>query len=711
LSVFSQSRKSDSLYSIYKNTSLADTTRLRALQDLGWSFGKRNPDSAITLTKILLKETRDKKLIRYEAAALSNLGVFYKNKNEYSIAKDYMEKALDIRMKRNDRKGIAASYNGLGNLYSRMLDFPKAIDYFLKNIQIYESLNEPEQQAMAQGNIGNIYFRLKDYRQAVNYHLKSLLIKKMSGLDQSASTNYINISSAYYGLSKFDSAMYYVKKAITINKKENNERDLGLCYQNMGDIYYSLRQYDSALFYFEKTLAYSKKSKDIDNEARTLISLGDLYYVLDKPVLAKQKVEEALVIFKKIEDKIMIQGCYEFLYQLYKKQNNHKEALKYHELYIGTRDSMRTEENEKAVLQRSFQYEFEKKSLADSLLLTEEKKLGQAKLEQEKTKQWALYGGLGLFALFAGFMFNRYRVTQKQKKIIEAKEKETHRQKEIIEEKQTEILDSMIYAKRIQGSLMAGKKIMDEHLNDYFIYFRPKDIVSGDFYWSTIVQNSLKIDQSDTTVTLNNFKSPLNNDKLFYLAVCDSTGHGVPGAMMSMLNISCLNEAVNERKLTNPAEILNYARTKIISSLAGDGSDDGGKDGMDGVVCCFDKEKKTLTYSAANNSFYIIRKGNLLVFKADKMPVGKSPKESQSFTSHTIELETGDMIYIFTDGYADQFGGPGGKKFKYKQMEELLVKHHTLPLAEQKNKIEEVFNNWKGNLEQVDDICVIGIQI
>jgi serine phosphatase RsbU (regulator of sigma subunit) len=232
------------------------------------------------------------------------------------------------------------------------------------------------------------------------------------------------------------------------------------------------------------------------------------------------------------------------------------------------------------------------------------------------------------------------------------------------------------------------------------VLFQPKDIVSGDFYWA----------------------SPLPDGR-FVLVTADSTGHGVPGAMMSMLNISCLNEAINERKITNPSEILNHARQRIISSLAEDGSEEGGKDGMDCSVLVFDFRNRKLSFAAANNPVWIVRPAassgaataavgaELIELKPDRMPVGKHAKDNISFTEQTIDILPGDTIYALTDGMPDQFGGPRAKKFTYKRLKEILMSIYSQNGKEQKEELEKTFKEWKGTLEQVDDVLIIGVKI
>jgi len=321
--------------------------------------------------------------------------------------------------------------------------------------------------------------------------------------------------------------------------------------------------------------------------------------------------------------------------------------------------------------------------------LEEQQNKKDAMATAEKRKQqiitWSVVFGLLLVVVFAAAIFRSLRITSKQKVLIEIKNKETQeqkelieQQKEVVEEKQKEILDSINYAKRIQYALLASNEILKANLNEHFVYFNPKDIVSGDFYWAT-----KKADK-------------------FYLAVCDSTGHGVPGAFMSLLNISFLNEAINEKNIVAPNEVLNHVRQRLIENM------DGGQDGMDAVLICIEKNK--ISYAAANNALVIIKNGELIHLDADKMPVGKGER-TDSFTLRSVEAGKNDLIYLYTDGYADQFGGPKGKKFKYKPLNELLLSAKDTALSEQRRILEESFNAWKGNIEQVDDVLLIGIKV
>jgi ligand-binding sensor domain-containing protein/serine phosphatase RsbU (regulator of sigma subunit) len=316
-----------------------------------------------------------------------------------------------------------------------------------------------------------------------------------------------------------------------------------------------------------------------------------------------------------------------------------------------------------------------------------------------KTK--VAYAGYGLALIGIIFGYGRIRnqqLIERQKEleqVVDERTKDIADQKKTIEEKQKEIVDSINYAKRIQFTLLAHEKVLKKHFVDHFILFQPKDIVSGDFYWATKAMFSAEAK---------------NNKELFYLAVCDSTGHGVPGAFMSLLNISFLNEAINEKHIHEPNAILNYVRERLVTSV----SREGAKDGMDGILLCFESDNEhtnyKITYAAGNNAPVLFSNGELTEQPFNKMPIGKGEK-NEMFQLYEVNAKKGDVLYLYTDGFADQFGGPKGKKFKYKQLNELLLNNATGSMDEQKKILSKALNDWKGDFEQVDDICLIGIKI
>ncbi len=268
---------------------------------------------------------------------------------------------------------------------------------------------------------------------------------------------------------------------------------------------------------------------------------------------------------------------------------------------------------------------------------------------------------------------------QQQKELVEE-------QKSLIEEKHKEITDSINYAERIQRSFMASRKMLHDQLGAYFLIFQPKDVVSGDFYWASHLISGE-----------------------FAFVIADSTGHGVPGAIMSLLNISALEKSTETETAAGP--LLTATRTTIVERLKKDGSAEGGKDGMDASLVILNKERTVIQYACANNPIWLVRKGVLIELESDNMPVGKHDRDHKPFTTFEYTVESGDMLYLLTDGLPDQFGGPKGKKFKYAQLKQLLTSVAMLPIEDQQQFIHKAFTDWKGSLEQVDDVTLMGVRI
>jgi len=281
-------------------------------------------------------------------------------------------------------------------------------------------------------------------------------------------------------------------------------------------------------------------------------------------------------------------------------------------------------------------------------------------------------------------------ISKQNEKILEANEELTVLN-EAINKQKNEILDSITYAKKIQSAMLPPEEYFHEILNDVFILFRPRDIVSGDFYWIKQV------------------------NQYVVLAAADCTGHGVPGAFMSMLGMSYLNEIVHSREITQANQVLNELRKQIRNSLRQHGQPEESKDGIDMALCVIDEKKNTLQYSGANNPLYLIRNNNgapeLTEFKADRMPLGYYQGSFKSFTNKDIQLEYGDVFYLFSDGFVDQKGGKDNKKLMSKKFKDLLMKIHQEPMREQKNILDKSLMDWMGDTSQIDDILVIGVRV
>ncbi len=288
-----------------------------------------------------------------------------------------------------------------------------------------------------------------------------------------------------------------------------------------------------------------------------------------------------------------------------------------------------------------------------------------------------------LIAIVATFLARM--ISRKHEQKIEYQKKQIEQQRDEIEKKNSEITSSINYASRIQTALHPEPKLPD-FIKEHFVFWKPRDIVSGDFYWIRQVGN-----------------------KIVFVAA-DSTGHGIPGAFMSMLGVSFFNDIVWRRKILKPADVLNELRQQVKDALHQTGNKGEQKDGMDIAICVFDIETRSLEYAGAHNPLYLFRNETIQDYKADRMPVGIYIRETP-FTYQQVQLEKNDMLYIFTDGYVDQFGGKNNEKLKSKRFKDLLSSISLLPVEKQKQQIDDFLQTWQGNNEQIDDILIIGIRV
>jgi len=673
--VLSQQYKTDSLELVLKQN-IADTSRVKVLNNLGHSYLRKGSlKLALNYAQEGLKlgEKIDFKL--GIAGAYNTLGNIYGEMSDYPKALESFQNSIEICKQINNKLKLAASYNNIGIIYYNLSDFNKAIEYIQMSLKIQEEMGNKYFVAASIGNIAVLYEKLGEDSLSYVYQLKSLEIHKEMGNKHDMVASLNNLGSLFRKKRDFQKALEYHRQSLEIlntldeyKGKLENQSNFGLVYLEMG-------KYDKAIFEFQEALKIARELGDKKSITEVLSLLGKAY-------LSAGKLNEAMIYFKEAHDisiEIMSlvdqQISADGMYKIYKQRNDISKALYYHELLTKLNDSIFNVSKNTAFNNLKTQFaldrqEHELKSKSEGEL---------KKKEEEKKKQrliiYIAVAVLGIVVVFSYFLYQRFRITDAQKIIIE-------RQKIEVEEKNKEVTDSIHYAKRIQQALLAHDDFLEQNLPEHFVIYKPKDIVSGDFYWAA------------------------RENGCFYLALCDCTGHGVPGAFMSLLNISFLNEAIMEKKLREPNHILNHVRNRLIESI----SSDGAKDGMDCCLMVFNHEKNELLYSSAQNKSVLVRNGELVELKYDKMPVGLGENKND-FTLHTIQLQKGDVFYFYTDGFADQFGGPKGKKYKYKQLNEQFMLNYLKPMKDQKHNLEDEFDRWKGNLEQVDDVCIIGIRI
>ncbi|MDP1800870.1 MAG: tetratricopeptide repeat protein [Bacteroidota bacterium] len=635
--------------------------------------------------------------LKLHAFALNNFGYLYDEKGDITKALDYYFRSIKIHEELGNKSGIASSLNNIGFIYKKQGDIQKALEYYHKSLKIKEEIGDKKGVSKSLNNFGSLYKDQGDLSKALEYYEKSLKILLETQDKRAIATLINNIGTIYNSKEDLPKALDYCQQSLKLREEDGDKSGIANSLSTLANIYKKQGNITKAIEYHQKSLIIYEEIGEKKGEATSIINLANMLAKGNQLNNALLYANKAMKISKDLGFPEHIYRSAKVIKTIYQKQNKFKDAFEMFELEIKMRDSINNQETQKATVKKQIQYKYEKLAFQDSVAHAKENEIKNAEIAKQtaevknkKNQQYGLFGGLVLVMVFAGFIFNRFKVTQKQKHIIEIKEKETQHQKHIIEEKHKEITDSINYAERIQRSFIATKEMLDENLNDYFVYFLPKDVVSGDFYWA----------------------GKLNNGN-FALVTADSTGHGVPGAIMSLLNITSLEKAIEN--YTEPSEILNSTRKTIIERLKKDGSPGGGKDGMDASLTVYDFKNNKLIIAAANNPIWIVRgrkdEAEVIEIKPDKMPVGKHDKDTVSFTQQEIQLQSGDVVYTLTDGFPDQFGGKKGKKFMTKNLKELLSANAHLPMNEQKQILEKTFTNWIDNLEQVDDVTLIGVRV
>ena len=661
--------------------SSVDTVRFWAYSELVWNLKESDKTNALNYAQKLLSEANNVKKNKWIAQGYNDIGLIYLGNGDFKNAQIVIEKSLQIREKLGNKLDIASSKSKLANIYIEQTQYLKAIKLYNDIIKIYEELNNLNYLAYTYNNIAQVYNNLSDFNKSI-YYLKKAEELELNINDDYARANTLAVlASNYSELDKLDSSEKYYILAKSLFKKTNSLGLYATTCNNLGRVYRLNNQTEKGISCYLEAINVSESIGD---------SAGVLFYNTNyaNVLIDAEKFKEAeSVLTKNLKEaqRLMYSDAELSIYRgfvnLYIQSQNKELADRYFTIYNAAKDSVFSSSLAKQFSEAQTKFDVEKKDL--------ELAKNKIEIESEKNKRYITYGALLFILVVLAFVIWAFIQKRKNSQILEQKNKQlnianaeiTH-QKEELHEKQTEILDSIHYAKRIQNALLTSKTFLDENLKNHFILFKPKDIVSGDFYWATKYNNSI------------------------FFACCDSTGHGVPGAFVSLLNIGFLNEAVKEKDITEPGKIFDYVRMRLIETI----SDENQKDGFDGILIKLEQGTNKIEYTGANNSPMFICAGELKHGYTNKMPVGKGIKD-EPFQTFSIELNTNDSIYLFTDGYPDQFGGSKGKKFKYKQLEELLHLNHSLNLNTQLEILDHTLTEWMGNLEQIDDVCVVGIKL
>ncbi len=569
------------------------------------------------------------------------LGRDYENMGNNTKALEYYQASLSIAENlKKDKLALEATLF-IGALYSDGINEKLGMKYLTKAAETAEKMQDTSLLINAYTYIANNYYYNKDYTSALKMYEKIKSFCNTYGSKNTYAGTLGNMGNVYADMGQTEKAMELQLEAVRIFDEIGDKQGLTICYSAIGIDYLNTKQYDKALEYFNKSLPMAEEMQ----------SLEDLIEI------------------------------HQNLSRLYEETKDYEKAYQNYKLYKRFSDSVYNSSNAQKMTELELNYQFESKQ-KEAVLLQE--------LSDERFKRvvYVAVSGTLILLIIVFLVVRANRQRKKTNEQLTISNNAVLLQKEELETRKKEITDSINYAKRIQESILPPDSYWKNCLPDSFIFYRPKDIVSGDFYWI----------------------EPKNDSVCF--AAVDCTGHGVPGALMSVVGFNLLTQAVNEMSLTIPSEILKHLDYGVTKTLRQSEDGKGVKDGMDLSLCSLNLKTNELQYAGAYNSLYYIESGIFKEIKSDKFPIGVNiDGKVDHYTNHTVQLKKGDCVYLFSDGYADQFGGPRGKKYKYNQLKELLHKNYLLPIEEQKQKLANAFDYWKGELEQVDDVVIIGVRI
>lgn len=722
-STFSQIPLIDSLKTRVQNHPENDTTKVNLLIALckAYTIGKNDKENIQQLVPELFKLSEQLKYDKGIAYAHVYMGLIATGKSNYKESLDDYENALRLMNKINDKNGEATCYIYIGNSKNYLGKFAEAIAYKLKAIKIKEELGDKYGMASAYNSIGVSYREIGKTREAFNYSFKalklreaindrqgisatylnigvlmydqgyvsksidylqkSLKIKEELGDKEGAAMIYSNISSIFIEQKKYKEALEHNLKSINIAEEIEDKQLINSGYLNIARIFFEQKKFDLAISYFQKVVKVSKELGDMVRAIEAYNYLGNCFEGLKRYEEAADEYLKALAIAQETNYKTELPNIYTNLASVSEKTHNYKQSLFYTRLHTIIKDSLLNEASLKHATELNTRYETEKKE-KEILLLTKDQQLKDKTLKEQRLIRIGLIIGLGLLLGFSFLLFNRYRYKQKANLLLEKQKAEIH-------QKNTQITDSIDYAKTIQDAILPDDEKLKMLLPEHFIFYQPKAIVSGDFYWVGKKEDEL------------------------ICAVADCTGHGVPGAFMSLLGHNILENIIQRHDCTNPGSILTALNKEIVARFSKGTNLENVKHAMDIAIISIDKTNRKLQYAGAGNSIYIVRDNKLTEIKADKHSTGivVNGNNDVVYANNHWDLLKNDMIYLFSDGFPDQKGGTDKKKFFYPPFKELLARLSTLAVKEQHEQLKEVITRWQGDGEQIDDMLVMGIRI
>lgn len=566
------------------------------------------------------------------------IGYCYGNKENFVLSLEYYFKALPYAELHRDSNLLVPIYNNIGIAYSKQLQHKSAIVYFMKVVAIAENKNNKSAMGVSYNNIAIEYQNLRQFSLADKYLVKSYNIFTPERKEFLA-TIIMNRGVIRFEKGQYDSAMHYYHNARQHYLKYNDSILPAFISNNLGELHYKMHNYDSALYYLNYTIT------QIDT----------------------------------LNDKYSLRETYKHLSDVHAAMGNMSKAYYFLKKHSYLNSTILDNENLKRTLTTEANFKLLKK---DNELKIAEK---QRELDHKTNRMFYIFGSVVGVLLVVALVIAILRFREKKR----ANEILTE-QKTRIEEQQNEITDSINYARNIQNSILPAKDYLEKTLKDYALFYQPRDIVGGDFYYVEQIGNHT------------------------YFGVIDCTGHGVPGGFMSMLGFNSIQKCLHDFNLKHPSEILDALSQLVVKHFTHQGKQ-ALRDGMDMALCCIYEEsgKTMMEFSGANNPCWIVsgKDGQVTELSPNKQPIGYF-ENFKPFSNIKIALEKGDAVYLFSDGYADQFGGPSGKKFKYSQLKSLLqINPNGMSMKEREKMLKETFTEWRSTYEQLDDVCVLGVRI
>lgn len=634
------------------------------------------------------KKTRDSLMaLPDDSAKVLQMIEFFQTyrESEFIECMKVAQKGLELSSKLKKFKSKARFLNHIGDGYFNMANYEESFKYYYEAYKLSDSIKSPFHLGLSAYNLGwQTAIQQKSYKD-VSYLYQALHMGRQLSSDKLILMASNALGSFYTDKyerekkrSDFDSAVIYFTQTIERNKTLRRFTQAGALYSNMGQLFFFDKDYTTATFYFNKAMEIFKNDSDniVSNTHKIAMCREALK---DRTVGVVYEFVYAYATKNKMQE--LRKDALFSLKNFYYNEKQYQKGYDYQKLYYELLQEINGEFAALSIKNFETNYNYVK-SEASNQQLKQASEIQELKNKRKSFYITVLIGVALIILVITYLLFKQNKIRQ----ITNDKLKE---QNKIISEKKLEIEQSIEYAKGIQTAFLPSKDELNLLIKENFIFYKPKDVVSGDFYWYLINEDQ----------------------KGLLLACADCTGHGVPGALMSMVGINILQQLSVERKMRSPGLILKYLNAEIKNSLKQNSDQSIQRDGMDIAIIHLDLASNKLTYAGANRPLYIVRNREVIEYKATKHAIGGFTKYDQAFEEVKIDLQRDDLICLSTDGYADQFGGSEAKKFMTKNLKALLVKIAHLSAAEQKTELETVFNNWKGRHMQIDDVLIIGLRL